>query len=121
MNLKTGVFTTLTSGHYTVTLSGYSALDAMVDNYLDLYHNGQMVTISSITKKTCPHDFFKVWQLGYFWRQYHTGDLPSTLGVMASRTLVFVLYLGKTCKTKRTFLSWFNAAPPPIPIILIAT
>ena len=51
MNLKTGVFTTLTSGHYTVTLSGYSALDAMVDNYLDLYHNGQMVTISSITKK----------------------------------------------------------------------
>ena len=50
MNLETGVFTTLTSGHYTVTLSGYSALDAMVDNYLDLYHNGQMVTISNITK-----------------------------------------------------------------------
>ena len=30
----------------------------------------------------------KVWQLGYYWRQYHTGDLPATVGVMASRTLV---------------------------------
>ena len=29
-----------------------------------------------------------MWQLGYYWRQYHTGDLPSTVGVMASRTLV---------------------------------
>ena len=38
------MFTSLTSGHYTLTLSGYSQLDAMVDNYLDLYHNGQMVT-----------------------------------------------------------------------------
>ena len=55
----------------------------------------------------------KVWQLGYFWRQYHTGDLPSTLGVMASRTLVLVLYLRQT---KRIFLSLSNAAPP-IPII----
>ena len=44
MNLETGVFTSLTSGHYTLTLSGYSALDARVDNYLDLYHNGHMVT-----------------------------------------------------------------------------
>ena len=118
MNLKTGVFTTLTSGHYTVTLSGYSALDAMVDNYLDLYHNGQMVTISSITE-TNFMTLFKVWQLGYFWRQYHTGDLPSTLGVMASRTLVFVLYLGKTCKTKRIYISILvqrrrNRPPPPL-------
>ena len=104
MNLKTGVFTTLTSGHYTVTLSGYSALDAMVDNYLDLYHNGQMVTFSSITE-TNFMTLLKVWQLGYFWRQYHTGDLPSTLGVMASRTLVLVLYLWKTYNTKRLFLS----------------
>ena len=38
------MFTSLTSGHYTLTLSGYSQLDARVDNYLDLYHNGQMVT-----------------------------------------------------------------------------
>ena len=45
MNLETGVFTSLTSGHYTLTLSGYSALDARVDNYLDLYHNGQMVPV----------------------------------------------------------------------------
>ncbi len=45
MNLETGIFTSLTSGYYTLTLSGYSALDARVDNYLDLYHNGQMVNI----------------------------------------------------------------------------
>ena len=111
MNLKTGVFTTLTSGHYTVTLSGYSALDAMVDNYLDLYHNGQMVTISSITE-TNFMILFKVWQLGYFWRQYHTGDLPSTLGVMASRTLVLVLYLRQTCNTK-AYISIIIQRPTP--------
>ena len=48
MNLETGVFSSLTSGHYTLTLSGYSALDARVDNYLDLYHNGQMVTFTDV-------------------------------------------------------------------------
>ena len=48
MNLETGVFTSLTGGHYTLTLSGYSALDARVDNYLDLYHNGQMVMHHSL-------------------------------------------------------------------------
>ena len=50
MNLETGVFTSLTSGHYTLTLSGYSALDARVDNYLDLYHNGQMVKHHSLVR-----------------------------------------------------------------------
>ena len=104
MNLETGVFTSLTSGHYTLTLSGYSALDARVDNYLDLYHNGHMVTHHNLVRCriftmsmsdylnviTNMREFntVKVWQLGYYWRQYHTGDLPSTVGVMASRTLV---------------------------------
>jgi len=83
MNLETGVFTSLTSGYYTLTLSGYSALDARVDNYLDLYQNGQMV-----------------WQLGYYWRQYHTGDLPATVGVMASRTLILHLGAGDTLELR---------------------
>ena len=48
-----------------------------------------------------------MWQLGYYWRQYHTGDLPSTVGVMASRTLVTIV--GQTMTSLNIFHTTYKA------------
>ena len=61
MNLETGVFTSLTSGHYTLTLSGYSALDARQLNLTILtkiYHFDQILQYQpNLTISTKFHNF----------------------------------------------------------------
>ena len=46
MNIETGVFTTVTSGYYIVTFSGYVWVHPGEDTQMYLYHNGARVVES---------------------------------------------------------------------------